>query len=302
MFCCVSTIALSFRTYFNPKAGFKPTGSGLCQPAFIGLSVFFKPLALPITYCMLVASDTSGRMLLHTHMTETLCFAVQVLALVWLVCIGLLSCPLLFIAFPFFGIIFAALYLYYVRIFLPRYWSDQSGLTAYRGDKEVVLSQWDVLKRFRSGKEEGLRDWYRLDNEVQDKLLNAESLGTILLLRTAPFALCFGISLWRFYLSMDYVGELQKIETLIKGVIPLIDFHALIDMIRWPKDLALPEQIPLAVSVGAIVIENLPKLWRKYGNAIAGTTASALATFTRPSKSAKGSPRAMLRPSKKVVL
>jgi Leucine-rich repeat (LRR) protein len=49
-------------TYFNPHAEFVPTGSGLCKPAFVGLSVFFKPLALPVTYCILVASDTSGRM------------------------------------------------------------------------------------------------------------------------------------------------------------------------------------------------------------------------------------------------
>jgi hypothetical protein len=142
-------------------------------------------------------------------MTETLAFAVQMLALSWLVVIGVLSLPLLCVAFPFFGLVFSALYFYYVRVFLPRYWSDASGMDTYKKAdsgkwKKVDLTQWDVLKRFKTGSEGGRRDWYRLDNDLQDQLLAAEQLGTVLLLRTAPFALCFGISLWGVYLTRDY--------------------------------------------------------------------------------------------------
>jgi hypothetical protein len=81
-------------------------------------------------------------------------------------------------------------------------------------------------------------------------------------------------------------AELAKMYSLVLGVIPLVDFSKFLSMLRWPSELALPEQIPLAVSVGALVAEHLPILWRRFGPGIAGTTTSAQAAFntTRRSK------------------
>jgi len=264
-------------TYFNPSAGFRPTGGGLCTPAFVGMSVFFKPLALPITYCVMVASDTSGRVLMHTPMTETLTFAIQVTGICWLVAVGALSVPLVFFAFPCFGLVFSALYFYYQYVFLPRLWSADTGMYYYKEDKKVLLSQWDCLLRYR--KQGILKEWNRLGSEDRSELLRAEQLGTVLLLRSTPFALCFGISLWKIYITQDYLAELSKMGTVLAGIIPMVNIHELLEAIRWPSELTLPSQIPLAVSVGALVAENAPIIWRALAPIISGTTATGQAAF-----------------------
>jgi hypothetical protein len=147
----------------------------------------------------------------------------------------------------------------------------------FKNDKKVLLSQWDCLLRYR--KQGILKEWWRLDAVTKIKLLRAEQLGTVLLLRSTPFALCFGISLWKVYITQDYLAELSKMGTVLVGIIPMVNIHELLAAIRWPSELSLPSQIPLAVSVGALVAENAPIIWRALAPIISGTTATGQAAF-----------------------
>ena len=93
-------------------------------------------------------------------------------------------------------------------------------------------------------------------------LLATENLFYRLLGYSIFGALVFGIRLWRFYLTGDWVGTLKDTVSSLGAIAPIWDLPALALMLRWPAELPLPEQLPMFVSVGLIGVESLQKVWR----------------------------------------
>ena len=73
--------------------------NGLCWAAHTGLAIFYKPLAVPLWYCVITLLDVSGTKLSHNAMTETLTFVVHALFIGWFAICGTIS---FFVYVPFF--------------------------------------------------------------------------------------------------------------------------------------------------------------------------------------------------------
>jgi hypothetical protein len=74
-------------------------------------------------------------------------------------------------------------------------------------------------------------------------------------------ALVFGIRLWRFYQTGDWVGTLSDAGGALGVSMPVWDLPTLALSFSWPKELSLPAQLPLLVSLGFIGVEKLLWMW-----------------------------------------
>jgi len=214
-----------------------PTGGSMCHAAHVGLAVFYKPLSFPLWYCLLVLLDTSGVRLRHTLMTDVLAWVVQVLFAAWGLVCGALSLPLL-VVFPMFGLLFAA----------------PAWLFSKVKEEELEL----VQERSGDYKDE----WDKLSESEQAAHLGTEQLFLRLRGYSVFAALVFGIKLWTFYQTGDWLGTLSDAGGALGASMPVWDLPTLTLTLRWPTELSLPEQLPLFVSAGFTCVELLLKAWR----------------------------------------
>ena len=214
-----------------------PAGGPLCRLAHVGLAVFYKPLAFPLWYCLLLLLDTSGVRLRHTQLTDVLAWVVQALFAAWALACGALSLPLL-LAFPMFGLLFAAPALLFL-------WAKQEELG-------IVLQRSGDFKN----------EWDKLSESEQAAHLGTEQLFARLCGYSVFAALVFGIRLWGFYETGDWVGTLSDAGDALGVSVPVWDLPTLALSLRWPSELSLPEQLPLFVSAGFTGVEVLLKAWR----------------------------------------
>ena len=226
----------SLGNYFSTA----PTGGPLCTLAHTGLAIFYKPLAFPLWYCFFSLLDTSGVKLAHDSMTQSLCWVVQMLFLLWTIACGVLSLPLL-VVFPMFSLLFAVPPL----------------LFGWLKRKQLALAK----HRF-SGAQERANDydawnetWKKLTEAQQAEHLATEQLFFRLQGYSCFAALVFGIRLWRFYQTGDWVGTLSDAGGALGVSMPVWDLPTLALSFSWPKELSLPAQLPLFVSLGFIGVE-----------------------------------------------
>ena len=232
----------SLGNYFSTA----PTGGPLCTLAHAGLAIFYKPLVFPLWYCLFSLLDTSGVKLKHYSMTQTLCWVVQMILLLWAIACGVLSLPLL-VVFPMFGLLFAVPPL----------------LFGWLKRKKLALAK----HRF-SGAQERANDydawnstWKELTEAQQAEHLATEQLLCRLQGYSCFAALVFGIRLWRFYQTGDWAGTLSDAGGALGVSMPVWDLPTLALSFSWPKELSLPAQLPLFVSLGFIGVEKLLWLW-----------------------------------------
>jgi Leucine-rich repeat (LRR) protein len=214
-----------------------PTGL-LCTCAHVGLAVFYKPLAFPLWYCLLVLLDSSATKLRHTLMTQQLCHVVQTLFTTWAIACGMLSLPLL-VVFPMFGLMLAAPFLLFMRL--------------KNGELKLV---WNRNGRFEKDA------WNELSGARHAELFGTEQLLYRLRGYSVFAALVFGIRLWEFYETGDWVGTLSDAGSALGASTPVWDLPTLALSLRWPTELSLPDQLPLFVSAGFVGFEALLKAWR----------------------------------------
>ena len=222
-----------------------PTGGFLCKAAYTGLAVFYKPLSIPLWFCLLVLLDTSGVKLKHNLLTESLTWVVQSLFAAWFLACGLLSLPLL-VVFPMYGLMFVTpalvfKWLKYEELRIVQQRAIASGPPDFAGTKD----EWDELT-------EAERTSYLATEQVYDRIIGYSFFA----------ANVFGISLWDFYATGDWVGTLSKTGSALGVSMPVWDLPTLALSLRWPSELPLPQQLPLFVSASVAGLELLQRLWR----------------------------------------
>ena len=110
---------------------------------------------------------------------------------------------------------------------------------------EGTKDEWDALT-------EADRTSYLATEQVYDRIIGYSFFA----------ANVFGISLWDFYATGDWVGALSKTGGALGVSMPVWDLPTLALSLRWPSELPLPQQLPLFVSASVAGLELLQRLWR----------------------------------------
>ena len=211
----------------------------------------------------------------HNAMTETLCFVVQGLFAVWFAVCGTLSLPLLCAPYLYLGLAFCVPYALYAKIYVRWRW----------GEKWLVLQKRATEEYERSSIQKYKDLWAALPELDSAQLLATELVAQRLLAYSIFAATVFGIQLWVLYGGRDYTRVLQHATRGASLSLPLTDLAALVaqlgELFRWPTELSLPAQLPLAVSLGFVGIDGLLSLWRTAGKRVAGTAVSSAVMLWR---------------------
>jgi hypothetical protein len=213
----------------------RPTGGFLCTVAARGtLAVFYKPILPAMWYGFMHLLDDEGWMLHHNILTDTLIAIIILLFSLWFVVAFVFSFPVL-VCFFYFGM----LLLIPVVIFLFT-------------NPEIISAGDDDIKK--------------MSTEERAEAAATKILFKRLLGYTVFASLVFATQLWPLYLGV--VVDFSSYASLAKQTAENMGLSLSFWKpqwawsFNWPKDLALPEQIALGVSLGFLGVEQLVVGWR----------------------------------------
>jgi hypothetical protein len=198
----------------------------------VTLAIFYKPLVPAMWYGLAHVLDDEGWMLHHNILTDTLVAAVMLLFSVWFAFAFAAALPVLVCFFYYTIVLFIPVIAYYAI-----------------NEKSIKANKWDI---------EDMREEER--DERTATMLLSKRLSAYTLFASVVFAML----LWPFYLSPPTGQSYTAVATNTANILGISLSFWTPDWpsgFGWPFNLHWPQQFTLAVSIGAIGVEQTMFFW-----------------------------------------
>jgi hypothetical protein len=210
-------------------------GTALCRVfGRVTLAIFYKPLVPAMWYGVAHVLDDEGWMLHHNILTDTLVAAVMLLFSAWFAFAFAAALPVL-----------VCFFYYAIVLFIP--------VIAYFAiNKELFINEIGQMMNDD--------DIKRMSEEERDEHTAAMLLFKRLSAYTLFASVVFAMLLWPFYLGQGYTTVVTNTANIL-GISLSFWTPDWPSGFGWPFHLHWPQQCTLAVSIGAIGVEQTMFFW-----------------------------------------
>jgi hypothetical protein len=194
----------------------------------VTLAIFYKPLVPAMWYGVAHLLDDEGRMLHHNILTDTLVAAVMLLFSVWFAFAFAAALPVL-----------VCFFYYVIVLFVP------------------VIAYFAINKESIGADDDDIKD---MSEEERDECTATKLLFKRLSAYTLFASVVFAMLLWPFYLGQGYTTVVTNTANIL-GISLSFWTPDWPSGFGWPFHLHWPQQFTLAVSIGAIGVEQTMFFW-----------------------------------------
>ena len=212
---------------WSPDDAPKKDSSALCRVSRVTVVVFYKPFLVSALCCFRFVTDSSGTLLWHNPLTDTIIAVLIALLFVWGAISFIFSFPLLVIFFFFSACFYAPAVVYLATVNL-----------------------FEVAPGSR-GKPGPVVESNRASLHVFKRLLGLSTFCVLV----------FGVSLWPFYEGEGYAHAVERVGASIAAGLRIWDPESWHLVFIWPRTVSPLSQAALALALAAAGFEAAQALW-----------------------------------------